>query len=95
MLGKVSPIINAGNPINTVQTLNPCPVIAGNNQPINNGNPNPIRIPNSRSCFFEIFSPMINLVQTLSSIFDLCQPLVAQSSRGFDFEEQAHPSQFS
>ena len=37
--------------------------IIGKNQPIKMGNPNPIKIANSRSCFLEISLFKINLIQ--------------------------------
>ncbi len=89
------PIIKAGGPINNVHDLNPWPMIRGINQPINNGNPKPIRSPKLRNCFFEIISFMINRVQTPASMFHLSQTLVDHTCRGLDFEELVHPFQFS
>ena len=75
---NINPKNNPGMPTHKVHVLNAWPVSEGSNQPINNGNPNPIRIPNSRSCFFEIFSCIINLVQTPASKIHLSGPLVDQ-----------------
>ena len=81
------PRINPGIPTHRVHTLNSCPKSNGSNQPIRRGNPSPIRSPNSRSCFLEITSFMINRVQTPASRFHLFQLWVVHSYRGFGFEE--------
>ena len=49
--GQKTPKLIKGNPIKRLQSLKSCPLIKGINQPIKNGIPNPIKIPNSLSIF--------------------------------------------
>ena len=70
-------------------------VVSGSDGKVGIGIPNPIKNPNSRSCFTEIELFIINPIQISFSNFHRSLFLVVHFLKGFDFGEQVRPSRSS